>query len=311
MKFLQEVATDFGGNPNLITIYGESAGSGSVSNHLVNPRSWGLFHRAIAQSGAMASEWVAQPFNVSTIKTDQLLRNARCDGKVTYAEELACLRSLTAIDFYYSSMNLPSGLLQWSPVIDGVELPAHPRQLMKQGKIAPNVPVILGSTRDEGTILLGVPYGVEPSDYYSTLEEYIGADLAPAVAAKYQLSDFPSTWWTLVSRYYFDSWFLVPLACTPHCCVPTVVTNYMVLLVLSLCCFFILTHFLFFCRSTCLEMQYSFALLANQLFAYPVVPLQPTLPQRISTILVVIGISSNFTIRSARSHWASSTDLSF
>jgi len=42
-----------GGNPNLITIFGESAGGGSTSSHLVAPRSRGMFQRAMIESG----EW--------------------------------------------------------------------------------------------------------------------------------------------------------------------------------------------------------------------------------------------------------------
>jgi hypothetical protein len=60
LQFIQKVGASFGGNVNAVTIFGESAGAGSVSNHLLSPKSWGLFHRAIAESGPVA-DWTAQP----------------------------------------------------------------------------------------------------------------------------------------------------------------------------------------------------------------------------------------------------------
>ena len=56
MQFLHDTATAFGGNPNRVTIFGESAGAGSVSDHLVAPRSWPLFHGAIMESTG-AADW--------------------------------------------------------------------------------------------------------------------------------------------------------------------------------------------------------------------------------------------------------------
>lgn len=209
MRFLQEVAPAFGGNPNLITIYGESAGAGSVSAHLVSPRSHGLFHRVIAQSGALASDWVAQPFDLAAIKAQQLVENAGCDGKPTYAEEMACLRALSAEDMVDAWKRMPSPFLQWAPVIDGVDVPDHPRRLMNEGKIIHDVPVILGSTRDEGTQLLNEPVDLPADKYYSTLLRYVGEKLAPEVEELYPLSDFDSPWWGMVSMFG-DAEFICP-----------------------------------------------------------------------------------------------------
>lgn len=44
----------FGGDPEKVTIFGESAGAGSMSAHLVMPRSRGLYHRVVLESGAFA-----------------------------------------------------------------------------------------------------------------------------------------------------------------------------------------------------------------------------------------------------------------
>ena len=53
LKWIQNFIKYFGGNPNLVTIFGESAGSLSVAAHIVSPMSKGLFNRAILESGTL------------------------------------------------------------------------------------------------------------------------------------------------------------------------------------------------------------------------------------------------------------------
>ena len=61
LKWVKENIENFGGNPNKVTIFGESAGATSVSLHLMSPLSQGLFHRAIAESGVDLCSWAIQP----------------------------------------------------------------------------------------------------------------------------------------------------------------------------------------------------------------------------------------------------------
>merc|ERR1719391_981791 len=53
LMWVRENIAKFGGNPDLVTLFGQSAGSMSVSAHVLSPRSEGLFHTAILQSGTM------------------------------------------------------------------------------------------------------------------------------------------------------------------------------------------------------------------------------------------------------------------
>ena len=76
MEWVRDNGAAFGGDINCVTIWGESAGAGSVSAHLVAPRSRdsGLFHRAISESGPIA-DWTAETFNTSVAK---YLRKSLC-----------------------------------------------------------------------------------------------------------------------------------------------------------------------------------------------------------------------------------------
>lgn len=57
MKWVQEHIAAFGGNPEEVTIFGESAGAASVEYLMLSPMTDGLFHRAISQSGSTLNPW--------------------------------------------------------------------------------------------------------------------------------------------------------------------------------------------------------------------------------------------------------------
>lgn len=57
IQWLKNNARNFGGDPNLITIFGESAGSGAVNLHLLSPVTRGLASRGILQSGTLNAPW--------------------------------------------------------------------------------------------------------------------------------------------------------------------------------------------------------------------------------------------------------------
>ena len=60
MKWVQENIHDFGGDPNNVTIFGESAGGASVHIHTLSKASKKYFHKAICQSGTALMEWAIQ-----------------------------------------------------------------------------------------------------------------------------------------------------------------------------------------------------------------------------------------------------------
>lgn len=164
LRWVKDNIKDFGGDPDSVTITGYSAGSWSISLHLVSPMSKGLFHRAIAMSGsAIYQKPLPKEQKHLAIKQAEILD---CPTD-TVGNMLICMNTKTAEEFANS---LPQffewhgdPILVWTPVIEpevnGVERFLHddPEKLIKEGNFT-QVPFIGGSNKDEfgGIILLPI-----------------------------------------------------------------------------------------------------------------------------------------------------------
>lgn len=204
MRFARKVAASFGGDPNRLTIFGESAGAGSCSNHLVSPRSFGLFNQAIMESGPFA-DWTAIPYNLSIGRWNKVTTNAGCIISDPTAQ-VACMRNLTWQELFSANHGISSGFIEWAPVIDGVEVVGTPRDLAAAGQLAPGVPVMLGFNRNEGTLLLtSVKSDINNSQFLPALVEVVGPTLAPAIATQYNPANYSGpgfasdAWWALTA----------------------------------------------------------------------------------------------------------------
>lgn len=92
LQWVKKNIDKFGGDPNSITIFGESAGAGSVSHHVLSPMSNGLYHRAIMESGTANAPWSYSPPEVAEKTANVLLNAIKCDGK----SGIECLKSVEA-----------------------------------------------------------------------------------------------------------------------------------------------------------------------------------------------------------------------
>ena len=188
LRWVRDNIANFGGDPNAVTIAGESAGGMSVCDHLVAPGSADLFRSAIIQSGPCQAQ-LALP-EAERISVDYA-REAGCGDPVTVA---ACLRALPASElrkpvwYFRIGENRLSG-----PVTGTTVLPVDPMAAFATGGGA-RVPVAIGSNHDEFTLFVALQYlrlkrPYTEAQYPQLLSETFGRD-AEAVGARYPLSRF-------------------------------------------------------------------------------------------------------------------------
>ena len=195
LRWIQRNIARFGGDPENVTIAGQSAGALSVLAHLISPGSRGLFQRAIVESGSFALN------QLSLAQAEAFGENfANVSGCAD--QSAACLRSLPVTTLLN---NFPGAAIPG--VVDGAVIPESFGTALAAGRFA-QVPVINGITHDEqrvfvfglqvtvtGGFFVPIPvpwYQMTAQNYQSVISAVLGvsAARAAAIAAEYPVSSY-------------------------------------------------------------------------------------------------------------------------
>jgi para-nitrobenzyl esterase len=205
LRWVQRNIRAFGGDPGRVTLFGESAGGLSACVHYVSPASAGLFHAAIAQSGLCTNDLLMPPLAEAETHGVALAEQLGCPG--VDASAAACLRGaspeqLVTLGGLPAPASLPPGgqlyaaaqALPATPNVDGLVIPARLHDAFAAGNY-PARPLVIGNTRDEGTLfhneIASVP--VDDDDAYrAALERRFGAGAVDAIVAQYPPASYAS-----------------------------------------------------------------------------------------------------------------------
>ncbi|XP_026544777.1 liver carboxylesterase 1 isoform X1 [Notechis scutatus] len=155
LQWIQENIANFGGDPESVTIFGNSAGGFSSSAHVLSPLSKGLFHKAISESGVAITDVV---FDAHPGKLAKKIAGSISCPTSSSVEMVRCLRGKTESEILLATLKMDftrlhlggeeQHVILFPAVVDGQFFPKSPRELLAE-KNFNNLPYILGVNDDD------------------------------------------------------------------------------------------------------------------------------------------------------------------
>ena len=206
LRWVKQNIARFGGNPQNVTIFGESGGGASVCDQVASPTANGLFQQGISISGFYNFNvnkiwWPADCKSKLQTEAQAQRVGAQFAAKVgcaNAADVAACLRAVPASTLVEDGGQFldPTAGGSIGPIVNGTTLPMSAAEAFKLGRIN-KVKLMIGVGRDEfnGGIYTNCPdhtiVANTPAQYQSLVDQQFGS-LAPTVMRLYPLQRFPS-----------------------------------------------------------------------------------------------------------------------
>ncbi|MEV7021777.1 carboxylesterase family protein [Kitasatospora sp. NPDC093558] len=193
LRWVRRNAAAFGGDPQNVTLAGQSAGGMSICSQLTSPAAAGLFDKAIIQSGSCLIDypkalfWPTMPAGSPWTSRTAVEAAGSALGTALGCTDIDCLRHKPAVQ-------LRDHLGQFTKPTYGTPLlPTEPAQALRDGHFQ-RVPVLQGGTRDEHrgfAAVLNLGHPMTEQGYHDLLVQSFGVQ-ADAVEERYPPGDYPS-----------------------------------------------------------------------------------------------------------------------
>ena len=168
LQWIQENIEQFGGDPDNVTVFGQSGGGAKVLALMTTPYAQGLFHKGIVQSGATETMGVTFTSKEASAKlTERILSNLgitadNIEEIQTVSANSLMDASVQALQDTAEEFQIPASLsegyaMEWGPVIDGDYMPTNPVTEDSFAAAGQDIPLLIGSNLNEWTHFMGGP----------------------------------------------------------------------------------------------------------------------------------------------------------
>lgn len=216
LNWVQNNSGAFGGNPGMVTVFGESAGAMSVGIHVTSPASAPLIHRAIMESNPLSYQYRGP---------DRADVYSSAFKAATGCADVACLRELplaavanaSAATIAVVHPQSLSDLFPWTPVVNTTcdigLLCAQPYTELMRGAASPT-PMLLGNNADECMFTVYAEIAprapITQQAYPGYIEVFFGGAAVPDIASRYPCTSADCR--TSLASVISDAWQLCPTA---------------------------------------------------------------------------------------------------
>lgn len=180
LQWVKENIAQFGGNPDNVTIFGQSGGGGKVTAMMNTPRAKGLFNKAIVESGSSSTAYKdksgTQKLAAALLEVLKLQ-----PSQVDSLQKIPYERLNSAAKIAARKVGRGAG---WGPTFDDYFFPNQPTDPQTK-ELSKNIPLLVGTTKNEQTVFTPNPPGMTAEQVKQKLQQQYG-DQTDAYMAAYR-----------------------------------------------------------------------------------------------------------------------------
>ena len=188
LNWVKQNIANFGGDPDNVTIFGQSGGGAKVTCLMNAPSAKGLFHKAIVQSGSYLNHFTDDSIArkvTATLLQELKLQPNQADSLQKMPYELlnaAGLRAMAKVGHSLKPADVSDFGLEWGPVRDGNFLPYQPNEAAAI-ELSKNIPLLVGSCKNEYNPFIPGSRGISMDSAKVRLQKRYGSKADAYIAA--------------------------------------------------------------------------------------------------------------------------------